>query len=92
MKPAPVPAKMETPMPNELPQSSALGEASADSLTELLGRDPEGYSRQDRDRVIAALRDQRVKWEAAERAGPKPRAKAGTASLETSAKAEDLGL
>jgi hypothetical protein len=76
-----------------LPQSNALTEASGDSIAELLSRDPEGYTRQDRDRVIEAFRAQRVKWQASEAAGAKaPRQAKGIATLESSQKAEDLGL
>lgn len=82
-------------MPNEIPQSQALAEASSDSLAELLSRDPEGYSRQDRAQVVAALRAQRVRWEAAEAAAPAKRGPSGpkaTLASTTSAKADDLGL
>lgn len=60
----------------EIPQSSALKEASeGDSLAEVMSRDPEGLSRQDRDRIIEALRAQRARIAAAEAAGIKvPRA------------------
>lgn len=63
----------------EIPQSQALAEASTDSLTEVMSRDPEGYSRQDRDVIVAALRAQRARLAASEAAaGPKaPRAAAG---------------
>lgn len=53
----------------EIPQSNALAEASPESLGELLSRDPFGYSRQDRDRVVADLRAMRAKWAAAEAVG-----------------------
>jgi hypothetical protein len=33
-----------------------------------MSRDPEGYNRQDRDRIIAALREDRARREAAEKA------------------------
>lgn len=60
----------------EIPQSDALAEATKeDSLAEVMSRDPEGLSRQDRDRIIAALREQRARIAAAEAAGTKvPRA------------------
>lgn len=63
-------------MANEIPQSDALREASeGDSLAEVMSRDPEGLSRQDRDRIIEALRAQRARIAAAEAAGTKiPRA------------------
>lgn len=77
-----------------IPQSSALSEASAESLSELMSRDPEGYTRIDRDKLVATLRAQRAKWEAAEASGVKPRPKktAPGVSLKTTKKAEDLGL
>lgn len=81
-----------------LPQSQALLEASAeDSLQEVMSRDPEGYTRQDRDRIIAALRAQRERIAAAEAAGPvkKPRGTGGAkALLSTTAtkNLDDMGL
>lgn len=50
-----------------IPQSTALSEADPASLSELMSRDPEGYQRQDRDNIIAALRADRARREAAER-------------------------
>lgn len=67
----------ELPAPvAEIPQSDALKEASeSDSLAEVMSRDPEGLSRQDRDRIIEALRLQRERIAKAEAAGTKlPRA------------------
>ncbi len=63
-------------MTAEIPQSDALKEATeGDSLAEVMSRDPEGLSRQDRDRIIEALRAQRARIAAAEAAGIKvPRA------------------
>lgn len=58
----------------EIPQSAALHEASeGDSLAEVMSRDPEGLSRQDRDRIIEALRAQRARIASAEAAGIKPK-------------------
>lgn len=81
-------------VPAVIPQSTALAEASADSLGELFSRDPEGYSDQDLDRVIAAYREQRVRWKAAEESGTTTRkaTKTQVAMTATAAKAEDLGL
>lgn len=45
----------------EIPQSPALAEVETDSLSELMSRDPEGYSKQDLTRVVEALRAQRVR-------------------------------
>lgn len=56
-------------MTGMIPQSNALAEASPESLGELLTRDPFGYSRQDRDRVVADLRAMRAKWALAEATG-----------------------
>lgn len=60
----------------EIPQSGALKQASeGDSLAEVMSRDPEGLSRQDRDRIIEALRAQRARIAQAEASGTKvPRA------------------
>jgi hypothetical protein len=52
-------------MTDEIPQSNALAEAGSDSLDELLNRDPEGYSKLDRQRVIAGYREYRAKLERA---------------------------
>lgn len=57
----------------EIPQSTALAEATTDSLAEVMSRDPEGYSRQDRARIVEFLRAQRARQAAADSAGPKPR-------------------
>lgn len=78
-----------------IPQSSALVEASPDSLSELMSRDPEGYTRQDLDRIITVLREQRVRWQAAEAAGTGGRsaaAKANAKATSTKASLGDLGL
>ena len=83
-----------TPTLGLLPQSTALAEASSDSLSELLSRDPQGWSRIDLDRVVKDLRAQRLKWEAAEAAGVKtPKAvKLSDRTLTATRNAEDLGL
>lgn len=72
-----------------IPQSSALAEASPTSLSELMSRDPMGYSDQDLDQIVLELRAQRARWEEAEAAGRKPGA---ARALQTGAKATDLGL
>ena len=82
-------------IPGEVPQSNALAEATIDSLAELLSRDPEGYTRQDRTRVIEALRAQREKWAAAEAAAPAKRLAKGSATpalLASPKTAEELDL
>lgn len=79
----------------EIPVSPALREAGAGeaSLSELLSRDPEGFQRQDLDRIIEALREQRVRLQAAEGSGKgKSRKSPPGAATETTAKPEDLGL
>lgn len=80
----------------EIPQSPALLEADTDSLSEVMSRDPEGYSRQDRDRIVEALRTQRARIAAADLAGGKKASapKAGKLPLSSVAtKAiEDMGL
>lgn len=77
----------------EIPQSQALSEASADSLTELLSRDPFKFSSKDRERIVAALREQRAAWEKAEAEGAKPKVKKvaeAAKSLISKAAADDL--
>lgn len=63
----------------ELPQSSALAEASPESLNDLLSRLPQNDS--DLSKQVEALRAQRERWMKAEAAGgrakPKAAAKAG---------------
>lgn len=67
----------------QIPQSQALQEAGADSMAEVYNRDPEKTSRADRDRIVAGLREQRVRLQQAEAAGLKPRAKKASVSLDT---------
>lgn len=78
----------------EIPQSAALAEAETDSLTEVMSRDPEGYSRQDRDRIVEALRAQRARLAAVEASGGKPRGATAKLPLSSSATKpiEDMGL
>lgn len=82
----------------EIPSSEALAEAGAsESLLDLLSKDPFGLQRQDRDKVVAALRAQRARWEEAEaQGGNKVKATKVTSnavqSLLTQKKAGDLGL
>jgi hypothetical protein len=76
-----------------IPQSNALAEANGDSLAELFSRDPEGYTEQDLEKVVIALRLQRERWAAAEAQGATkaPGTKAPKSST-TAASAGDLGL
>lgn len=56
----------------QLPSSSALSEASPDSISELFSRDPESLSFDtDVDKIISILRQQRERNMAAEAAGTK---------------------
>lgn len=83
-----------TDVNGELPQSTALAEADPASLTELMSRDPLSYQRQDRDAIVAALRADRARREAAEKAaaegsgsrkrGPKPDAGLAAVPLDIS--------
>ena len=81
--------------PGEIPQSTALAEATVDSLGELMSRDPEGYSTQDLERIVAAMRDQRDKLAATAAATPQ-RAPRGTpkaiVTLNSTVAPEDIGL
>lgn len=85
-------------MTGEIPQTQALAEASPDSISYLLSKDPFELTRKDRDQAVLALREQRKRWEAAEAAGehsrPRKGAKVADAakSLITSASSDDLGL
>lgn len=79
-------------MTGTIPQSDALAEASPNSVSELLSKAPP-YTPEDRKRIVGILREQRVRWEAAEAAGLHTRAKkAPAASLSTNKSPEDLGL
>ena len=50
----------------QLPISNALEEATPDSISDLLNRDPEGLTDADLDRLITELRANRERYEAAE--------------------------
>ena len=88
----------EPGLSGQIPQSQLLAEASEDSLSELFSRDPEGFTRQDRDQIVKALRAQRARFELAETEGkkaprqPKAAAAAKPTSSTTSLDLEDLGL
>ena len=56
-------------MSDPLPQSTALAEASPDSLGELFSRDPEKCSPEDDDKIVLILREQRARYMAAEATG-----------------------
>lgn len=81
-----------------IPQSDALAEAQADSISELLSRDPED-PKMDRGRLVQALRAQRERWlkvEQEKRDAPKKRASSKSAKEILKAPAnvnpDDMGL
>ena len=88
------------PQAAELPQSSALKEASEESLSDLMSRDPEGYSSQDIKKIIEINRAARAKWDEMEKleasTGKKKveKTKADLTPLlkKASGSAEDMGL
>ncbi len=75
-----------------LPISSALSEASPDSLRELFDRDPESYSTQDLARVVAELRAQRERFALAEKTASAPKGKKLQINQKINLSAEELGL
>jgi len=79
----------------KIPESNALAEADLSGLSELMSRDPEGFSQQDRGRIVAAIRADRARRESAEAAasaaGKKPRGSAKPESV-VPASAESWGL
>ena len=76
--------------------SSPLLEAEPASLTELFARDPLGLSDKDLDVIVAELREQRTRIEAAKRAGVKApqgsKTPAGPKPKNQDFSLEDLGL
>lgn len=79
----------------EIPQSLALAEASPDSLSELLARDPFSLQKQDRQKVVDYLRGIRANWEKMEASGENKKKisapkKALSSSINTPI--EELGL
>ena len=73
-----------------IPQSNALAEASPDSISDLMSKDPEGFSRQDRKRIVEFFQKEREKFGREEQEGRKSKKVGGLSS--SSAKATDLGL
>jgi hypothetical protein len=76
----------------EIPHSDALAEATIDSLSELMSKDPEGLTRRDRDKIVDYLREQRKNFAIAE-AQPKakkPKAEKVPVSNVSNVSAEDL--
>ena len=79
-------------MTGTIPQSNALAEASSNSIAELLSKSPP-YTPEDRKEIVRRLREQRVRWEAAEAAGKAPKSpKATAASLVTRKTSSELDL
>jgi hypothetical protein len=83
-----------TPVPSTQPQTSPLAEAKATSLEELFSRDPFEFTQQDEEAIVTELRKQRANWEAAEKAGTSPAAKARAtkAAGKETVSLGDLGL
>lgn len=80
-------------MPDLPTNPQVLSEAQPDSLQELFSRDPEGYQRQDRDKIVSELRAMRKRFQQTELLGKKPSAKRASAkNLTTTSDLEDLGL
>ncbi len=78
---------------NEIPQSPALAEADPQSLQHLFSIDPEHFTQQDLDAVIAECRALRERLDAAIRAGTKPKLeRAKSAPGVAAVNLEDLGL
>lgn len=73
----------------QIPQSSALSEASPESLSDLMSKDPEGYQQQDIKKIVAELRGMRERWAKAE-AEPKARKAGGAKAVEPLAITEIL--
>lgn len=77
----------------QIPQSTALSEADPGSLTELMSRDPEGLSAQDRSQIIRHLREDRERREkAASEPGAAPRQRKAPAVATVPIDPEALGL
>lgn len=70
-----------------LPISPALSEASPESLSELMSRDPRGWSRQDRDKIIERLRAQRGRFLESE---AKPKSKKPALPQSTNVTSDDF--
>lgn len=82
-----------------LPQSNALAEASPESLTDLMSRDPQGYAKLDRDRITEFYRAQRKRFAEADQEAAAtgkrvalPRSPKAPLPSVSDANPEDLGL
>ncbi len=68
-----------------IPQSDALAEASPDSLSVLMSKDPEHYTEQNLQDIIRALRENRARFAQTEaEAQAKPKTARGSASPKAS--------
>ena len=80
----------------EIPQSSALAEATSESLDDYMSKDPETLTESDLVAIVERLRAMRVKWEAAEAAGTAKgrgqRVASGPKATASQQSADDLGL
>jgi hypothetical protein len=79
-------------MTGEIPQSTALREASPDSLTELFSRDPEGYQQRDRTRLVEELRLYRARLAKVAAASPSPKTKVQVKTPTKPVSATSLGF
>ena len=83
-----------------LPQSNALAEAGAESISDLMSKDPESYTKQNFERMISLFRVARETWNTVAESGKKPKAEKlgkGTGLLKQVANSaemteEDLGF
>lgn len=81
----------------KIPASTALDEADLTGLSELMSRDPESFQKQDRARIVAAIRADRARREKADAdaaaAGKTKRGKPGQGQEATvPVSAESIGL
>lgn len=82
-------------IPRIIPHSPALAEAGpgGESLSDLMSRDPTGWTQADEDRVLEAIRAQRERWAALEASGQtRAGAKRAPLAKSTSLSAEDIGI
>lgn len=85
-----------TQIPRIIPHSPALAEAGpgTESLADLMSRNPAEWTQADEARFIAAVQEQRVRWQLLEASGS---GRSGTkrqapAAKSTTLSAEDLGI
>lgn len=71
--------------PSSIPQSDALQEASQETLSDLLSRDPESYSKSDITKIVSELVSASKKWLQQDLSGEaKPKRKSAPKALEIS--------